>query len=288
MEERRDRFTSEIGGAVHATVSDGLKARPDLAFVCSPSVFHVEHALQCARAGCHLFIEKPLGTSRTGVDELIATVERNGLYAHVGSNWKFHAAFQTMKRIIDSGALGVITGAQLLAGQWLPDWHPWEDYRLGYSARRALGGGIVFDSHELDYLTWLLGPASDVMGLTAHSGALETETDDVACACLRLKSGALATIHMDYIQRQPRRRYHISGSGGILEWDLNDGRVRHFRSDVAEPNNIMTPLGDVNQMYIDQTRAVIAGITAGEPPLTPLTHAAHVLDLQLAVASGHA
>ena len=48
---------------------------------------------------------------------------------------------------------------------WLPDWHPNSDYRREYSARWDLGGGAILDSHEFDYLTWLLGPVKDMLCL---------------------------------------------------------------------------------------------------------------------------
>ena len=46
-----------------------------------------------------------------------------------------------MRAWLAEGAIGTMTSMQVLAGQWLPDWHPWEDYRKGYSARADLGGG---------------------------------------------------------------------------------------------------------------------------------------------------
>ncbi len=282
---RRQRFSSELAAPAFSDLTDGLAKMPHLALICSPSAYHVHQATVCAQAGCHLFIEKPLGVALGGIDDLIQLIDTRSLYAHVGSNWKFHAAFRKMKQLLDENAIGHVTGAQVLAGQWLPDWHPWEDYRQGYSARRDLGGGIVFDGHEFDYTLWLLGPVAQAKGLTARSDALETDTDNVVCACLRLESGALATIHMDYIQRIPRRRYHISGHEGTIEWDIHDGRVMHYRFDQKTPREFATPLGDVNEMYLAQMQRVLDGIASGGAPVTPIHHAARVLDLQIQIAN---
>ena len=71
-----------------------LAERPELVFVTNPSSLHVPTALAAARAGCHLFIEKPLSHTLDGVEELIQTVERKRLIAVVGYQMRFHPCFR--------------------------------------------------------------------------------------------------------------------------------------------------------------------------------------------------
>ena len=281
-EERRKRFASELGGTTTTTVETALEEKPDLAVIASPPAFHISQAILCAVAGVSLLIEKPLGTNRDGVDQLIDLVESSGLFAHVGSNWKFHAAFRAMKRLLEEDAIGQVVAAQVIAGQWLPDWHPWEDYRAGYSARRDLGGGVILDSHEFDYLSWLLGPVTEIAGLSSKTGLLDIDTEDIACAALRFDSGALATVQLDYIQRRAERRYFITGELGSIIWTLEGPGVTVNLSG-NETDLVEAPLGDINTMYLDQTRHVLDGASGKTPPVTPLTHAARALDLQLSL-----
>ncbi|MDG2240298.1 MAG: Gfo/Idh/MocA family oxidoreductase [Longimicrobiales bacterium] len=278
--ERRSRFVEEFGTTAVSGFAEGLKSAPDLAVIASPNRFHVEQAMLCAEAGCHLFVEKPLGTTLKGIDGLKRVVSEKGLFAHVGSNFKFHPALLKMQELIQSGALGRITGAQILAGQWLPGWHPWEDYRKVYSARSDLGGGIVFDTHEFDYLTWLLGPAEQISGFTTNSGALEIDTEDVAAACLVFSSGVIATIQVDYIQRAYRRRYHISGDSGTIEWDFAKGLL-DFYSIESDETVTFDVSEEVNEMYLRQMEHVLEGTRTDIAPMTSLDQAAHVLDLQI-------
>ena len=180
LPDRRRVFKKELSCKVVSTLDDGLNEQPDLCVIASPNCFHIEQAIKAAKHGCHLFIEKPLSNSRYYLPELTQTVKDKDLFVHVGSNWKFHPAFKTMKKILSDQILGKITGTQILAGQWLPDWHPWEDYRNMYSSRKSLGGGVVLDSHEFDYVSWLLGKIKKVYGFVQHTGILEIETEDVA------------------------------------------------------------------------------------------------------------
>ena len=277
---RRKRFNEEVGGDAFAESGFEDLRGYALAVIASPSRFHVEQAILCAEAGCALFIEKPLATDKAGVSRLVKLVKEAHLFAHVGSNWKFHPAFIRMKELLTSGRLGRISGCQVLAGQWLPDWHPWEDYRHGYSARVDLGGGIVLDTHELDYMTWLFGNACEIKGFTAHSGSLDIETEDVACACIRFDSGVLATLHVDYIQRSYQRRYHISGDEGSVTWDVRSNELQLYRADSGE-TSVEYMAEDLNAMYVRQMQHVLAGIKGKVAPVTPITHAAKVLNLQL-------
>ena len=132
------------------------------------------------------------------------------------------------------------------------------------------------------YLSWLLGPVVQLLGMRAQSGALEIETEDVAACVLRFANGALVTLLTDYIQRTPRRRYHISGDAGTLEWDFHAGEVTVCRPGVRFADRHDVRLADVNDMYVAQARHVLEDIRLGRPPVTDVDHALDVLRLQTA------
>ena len=286
-EERRNQFKHETELEVSNDFDVAIQGQPDLTVIASPSRFHLGQALLAAKAGSHLFIEKPLAVSLDGIDELEKVINNKNLFVHVGSNWKFHPAFLTMKRILDENQLGQVTGAQIIGGQWLPDWHPWEDYRNMYSSQQVLGGGVVFDSHEFDYLTWLLGPVKDVQGMTSKTGVLDIDTEDVAVACLRLANNVLATIHIDYIQREYRRRLHVSGSLGTMEWDFSTGKIVLYKAEDKSHDILSVHLDDLNEMYIEQARHILRGVTEGIEPVTPLSSASDVLKILLKLKENH-
>lgn len=148
------------------------------------------------------------------------------------------------------------------------------------SARADLGGGVVLDTHELDYLTWLLGPLREVMGMTVRSGTLDIETKDVAATCLWFDTGAVATVQADYIQRDYRCRYHITGDRGVIEWAIRRGVVSHYD---VETEAVPAAAEGVNDLYVAQMRHVLDGIRGKCAPITPIAHAAQVMAFQLAV-----
>ena len=161
-----------------------------MAFICSPTIYHLEQAMFCAEKGCDLFIEKPLSHTMEGVDTLTQLVkssskrdpdQTSGLITMVGSNWKFYPLFQKMKELLDAGVIGRVLSARCQFGQYLPDWHPTEDYRHGYSANKKLGGGILLDSHEFDYLTWFMNePLETIVCVADKVSDLDIDVEDTA------------------------------------------------------------------------------------------------------------
>lgn len=277
VDKRRSEFEAEFNSEAYSSLEQALSNQPDLTVIASPNCFHLEQAFTVVEHGCPLFIEKPLSHNLIGVPEFLEQIDNRSLFVHVGSNWKFHPAFKEMKRLIDNQTIGKVTGAQVISGWWLPDWHPWEDYRQMYSSRKELGGGIVLDSHEFDYLTWLLGPVSEVSGYISHSNSLDIETEDVAVACLKLESGVLATVHVDYIQRDYRRKYHISGDRGTIEWDYTTSMLSVYDAEKDTTEQVYVGLSDLNEMYIEQAAHILDGVLGKSEAVTSAQAAAEVL-----------
>ena len=111
-----DRWSNFLQRAVYETqklklrvftdLNEALATRPDAAFISNPTSLHVAVALAAARAGCHLFIEKPLSHTFEQIDELIEVVERNKLTATLAYQLRFHPLVKRMSQLIAERAIG--------------------------------------------------------------------------------------------------------------------------------------------------------------------------------------
>jgi predicted dehydrogenase len=237
-----------------------LAAGPDVTLVTNPTSLHVSTALAAVRAGCHVLVEKPLAASLDGVVELLAEAERRHRLVFVGYNLRYHPGLARSRELLLAGAVGRPLTARAEMGEYLPAWHPWEDYRKGYSARRKLGGGPILTlSHEVDSLCWLLGPPRRVVGVAAHVSALEVDTEDVAEIVLQFEDGAVGSAHVDYVRPVPRRYLEIVGEDGILRWEYDENRLlmyapatREWRVEQGRPAYTR------NDMFLDELRHVAA------------------------------
>lgn len=282
VEERRATFAAEVeGAAVAATLDEALQSGCDLAVIASPNVFHLEQSIRCAEAGLALFIEKPLATSMDGVDALRAAASSRGTVILMGSNWKFHPGPRRLREIVRADGFGEVLAVQSIGGQYLPDWHPWEDYRGMYSSRASMGGGVLLDSHDVDYLTWIAGPVKTVACHAIRTGTLEIETNDLACLLVEFESGARATMQIDYLQRPFARRVHVTGKRGTAIWDYVLGLVRWYDAGTRAWTDERQPAGDydINQMYVDEMRHFLDCVEQRRETITPLSQASHVLSV---------
>jgi predicted dehydrogenase len=282
--ERRDQLATELNVDTVTTLDECWKRRPDAVVIALPTAFHLPLALEAARRGCHLLIEKPLADRWQGVEELLAIAEQRDLITLVGCNLRFHPGLRHVKCLLAEQAVGRVIAARIEVGQYLPDWHPWEDYRQSYSARRELGGGVILDAiHELDYARWLLGEIAMVTCCAEKLSALEIDTEDTAAIIARCANGAIVEIHLDYVQRAYRRTCQIIGAEGTIHWDYGAGEVCWYSAHDRRWQIYSNPVGwQPNQMYIDEMSHFLSCLDGAEKPALDVRAGAEVLRVALA------
>ena len=228
----------------------------DVVFVCSPTALHVKQALDFAERKTHLFIEKPLGDSLEGVNDLIGTVRKNQLITMIGCNMRFHPAVTFLKEVLHSNILGALYHFRLEAASYLPDWRPGQDYRNNYGAHRDMGGGIILDGiHELDYATWLFGDFRQIECVAGKLSNLEIDVEDVAEITVQSKSNVIGSIYLSYLDQPYRRGYDISGEKGSLRWRYENKFVEIFMNgDTAWKKAKEFSDYDANNSYLDMLK----------------------------------
>lgn len=258
---------------------------PEVTIISNPTSMHMNIALAASKAGSHLFIEKPISHSIEGIHELQEIIIENELHAYVGFQFRFHPGFLYVKRLLEHQEIGEVLSAHVIWGEYLPNWHPWEDYRKSYSARKDLGGGVVLTlCHPFDYLRWLLGEVTEVTAETGQSDLLDLEVEDSADVTLRFEAGYRATVHLDYLQRPTIHQLRIVGSDGILLWDHADGSVRWWSADSSELPTFTVPKGfERNQLFMDEIEHFLQVISGEAESRCSLEDGIKALEIALAV-----
>lgn len=266
-------------------LSKALERNYTAAIIASPTAFHLEGALQAAMAGCHLFIEKPISHSMDGIRTLTQVVNQRKLIVQVGFQFRFHPALLKIKEWIDEGVIGKIVSVHSHWGEYLPGWHPWEDYRKGYSARNDLGGGVVLTlCHPFDYMRWLFGEVNYLYAVASHFSDLELDTEDTAISILKFASGLVGTVYLDYIERPARHDLVIIGQEGKITWYNETSTATLFTSGKDEPEIFVPPVGfNRNTMFVDQLAHFISCIERNEIPVCNLKDGVRALQIALAV-----
>jgi predicted dehydrogenase len=273
-----------------AAVVDGIAAakgapdaltNADAAVVASPSALHVEHALAAIELGIPVLVEKPLATTVADAARLEAAAADSGVLVAAAMNLRFLPALELMHDLVAAGRLGRPLLATASFGYDLRKWRPQDDYRLSYSARAELGGGILLDAiHELDYLLWLFGPHVAVQASSAHLSDLELDVEDVVVAAIRFRSGVLATVDLNFFEPAYRRGCTVVGAESVATWDWGASTVTVSRGDDARVTELD---GDVAATYRRELVDFLAAVSGEGAPRTSLGEARAAVELADAI-----
>jgi predicted dehydrogenase len=283
----RSRFGDALPDAaqypVEHDLAQALAHRPDAVIVSNPTALHLPLALPAARQGCHVFVEKPLSDSLEGVVALAREVEARGSIVLIGYQFRYHPVLRRVKAWLEDGAIGRLVSAHVHWGEYLPGWHPWEDYRRGYSARRDLGGGVLLTlSHPFDYLRWLAGEVARVHAVQGRLSGLEIDVEDTAQVTLELAGGALGQVYLDYVEDPPSHALRLVGRDGVIVWDESDQRaLLRTRRGACEP--AFAPHGFArNDLFREEMRHFLACLAGDDSPACTLHDGARALEIALA------
>lgn len=280
--EKLDMVKSTASGTF-SSLKDALKIRPDIAFICTFSNSHIDPAIECAKAGCHLFIEKPLSLGLDGVDELVKITEKNKLVSMVGCNMRFHPAINYIHDVLDRDpSFKKKLWANLEFGFYLP--FDKKDYQSSYKANKSMGGNLIFDGiHELDYSVWFFGEPLEVFCVKGILSELEIDTEDHVEMIIKFKSGAVCTVHMDYLQHGYSRRCKVVCKEGTIVWDFTNGTIGIVTTVDKEWSWKDMKLDlYYNQMYMDEIKYFMKCVKDSEETFNSIHASVSVLKLALA------
>lgn len=273
-------------------LQEALKThKPDAVIVANPTAMHLEVAIPAAEAGCAILLEKPISHSIHGVEQLQAAAQKSGAQILVAFQFRYHPGLARAQQLVADGEIGRVISAHVHFGEYLPAWHPWEDYRQGYAARADLGGGVVLTQcHALDYLPWLVGEkVEQVWGFIGKVSDLEIDVDDTAKIGLRFECGALGSLHLDYNRQPPVHTLDVVGTQSSIKWDLADGVTHIYRAEAKEWQAYPMPEGwERNLMFLEQMKHFVAVVRGETQPSCTLEDGIRVQKLVQAVRESDA
>lgn len=257
--------------------------KPVATIITNPTALHMPVAFAAAKTGSHIFIEKPISHNLDGIKELRRLVKKKDLIVQVGFQFRFHPGLRRIKRLVEENAIGQIVSVQAHWGEYLPGWHPWEDYHQSYSAKKELGGGVLLTlCHPFDYLRWLIGEVAGVSAAQSKNGGLGIDVEDSADVLLYFISGIIGNVHINYVQRPTEHFLRIIGQNGIIHWNNSDGLVKRHSQDHKKWKTFPVPEKfDRNTMFVDEMHHFLSCISENKKPLCTLSDGIEALRIVL-------
>jgi predicted dehydrogenase len=241
------------------TLDEAIGAEPQVAIIANPATKHVEVAKVLATHGIHIMVEKPISNNSKDAKELVEICEQNNIVLMVAYNLRFLPSLIYFKQCIQSDLIGKIYSVRSEVGQYLPSWRAGADYKLGVSANKSLGGGVLLElSHEIDYLRWIFGPISWVKSHISKQSDLDIDVEDSANIIFGFKDinggELIASLNMDFIRHDTKRQCVAIGEKGTLLWDGITGEVKIFAKGDNNLEVLFLSNPESNFTYIEEIK----------------------------------
>ncbi len=245
-EEQVKKFAQQWGWETYETNWRIMVERPDIDIIdiAVPQNLHYEIAIAAAKAGKHIFCEKPMAMDSSQAEEMLRVCEENGVRHYLNHNYRRVPAIALAKRIIEEGKVGQIYHWRCAYQQ---DWITDPSFPLSWQLQKEVAkAGPQWDlnSHCVDLALHLIGDISSVSAMMksfvterpiaqeSGSGNLKAEAsgqgmakvtvEDAALMHVRFKNGAIGSFEATRFAngRKNRFTFEIYGSQGSITFDL--------------------------------------------------------------------
>jgi predicted dehydrogenase len=179
----------------------------DAVLLSVPHHLHRPMTIQAAGRGKHVLVEKPMANTLADAEEMMDACRRHGVALSVNYSFRYLPKIQKAKELIDAGALGTISGVQIVAqqfkdrGYWMgaqsnsPD-----DWR---ASKEKCGGGFLIMTvcHVIDYVYFLTGLTADRIYSEYATLGSPAEVEDIVSVSFRMTNGAVGSLSASSIMR---------------------------------------------------------------------------------------
>ena len=223
--ERRNEAAGKFGIAVYASLEEAVSAQHmDAVLVCSPPLSHAEIIRQCLLEGMHVFAE--INLMSDGYEENLALAKEKNLVLFISSPGLYREDYIYMIDAIHKSASPINYIYHI--GQYLPDWHPWENYENFFVGNPKSSGCRELFSVELPWLITAFGDVQDVSTVKSKNSSLKVNYNDNYLVLLTHSSGAKGVLAIDVVSRKAVRRLEVFSEDMYFTWEGNpDSLVRY-------------------------------------------------------------
>ena len=211
----------------------------DIVNICTPSGAHLDPAIQAARAGKHVVVEKPLEITTERCLKIIAACDKAGVTLCTIFPSRYSPANLVLKEAIDDGKFGTLT----LGDTYVKWWRTQAYYDQGglRGTWKLDGGGDYMNQaiHNVDLLQWLMGDVAEVVAFTGTLAHERIEVEDTGVAAIRFKNGALGTIEATTSAFPGLlKKTEIHGTSGSVIFEQDDVLFWKFEKETARDRAI--------------------------------------------------
>lgn len=208
-----------------------LAEKPLAITISTPPSLHEPYVRKAMELGLHVFAEVPFVLDADSLAEITEKAPSYPGVLGVSHTIRYYPPYRLIRDLLREGVIGKPLYLEYSLGNYLPDWHPYEDYRKFYASDMRLGGaGMDMILHEISPIQWWMGRIDSVYARLSKLSSLEINGPDNHDVLISFTDGARGFFHHDVIERGTLGRHvRIAGEEGTLEWHQNLPAVRVYQ-----------------------------------------------------------
>lgn len=232
--DRRDEVMSLFGIETYHNMDEAITCKSHVAFVCTSPSSHGDIISQCLEARMHVFTEINLIADK--YDENIKLAKKNERVLFLSSTFLYREEIKKIKELIRDRSDSMSYSYHV--GQYLPDWHPWEDYTSFFVGDVRTNACRELFAIELPWIQDIFGEVESVQVQKKKSTRLNISYPDTYMVILKHKAGACGTINVDVVSRKPVRNLEVYGEDIYLTWQGNANSLFVYDYDKKEETQV--------------------------------------------------
>lgn len=219
-DEARGRAKAEALGVPFVAELGALLTQDDVhaVTICSENVKHADHAVQAAKAGKHVMVQKPMATTVADADRIVAAVRSSGVTYMQAYNLRFDSLHTKVKELVDEGAVGRVTVVRRRHSHHFGLTEEETNRVLSWMSNPDLsGGGALMDegAHALLWYLWMFGRprtvSAEITTLMPH-----LRVDDNVLLTFAFEGGMLGTLQTSWTEVAGGPTIEIYGEKGVI------------------------------------------------------------------------
>lgn len=274
--ERRKDFADEFSLPVFASLKEALENRNiDAAIISTSPLAHGDIANECLQHGLHVFTEINLQPYR--YEENMRLAQANHVQLFLSSTFLYRKETQFIHQEVK--AVNEPLSYIYHVGQYLPDWHPWEDYRNYFVAKRESNACRELLAIEMPWLINTFGKIESLQVVSDKMSELDLPYHDNYMLMIKHVSGHKGMLAVDVVSREAVRDFSVYGEHLFIKWDgtpqglqsknLENGEltlVQLYEDDTARHDDNYSR-NIIENAYESEIEAFVSTIRADKKPV---------------------
>jgi len=200
-----------------------------------------------------------------GLEQLNKLARQKKVFIAPSCTARFHPAIKKIKSLIKSGKYGKITNFSYHCGQYLPDWHPWENVKNFYVSKKETGAAREMVPFELTWIVDILGFPKNINGFFGKTMNVRANIDDTYVISLDF-GNVFGNMIIDVVSRYATRSLILNMGKGQILWKWEENFIKFYDASTKKWENYYFKKGQaadgynkniMEDMYIEEMKTFI-------------------------------